>query len=511
MSTQSRCKELMIQALHSTVLCRIIIYLGCFLRTYAFISNRSLSGDEARFANELNFGGLSFLSLIQKVHYPIGFVFVEKSSIQTFINNEYFLRLWPFVCGIVSLFLFYTVAKKYLIKWTVPFAVFLFSLSPQLINYSIEAKPYMSDVVVTLLLLIMCAHIQEKEMTVSRGIFYSAIGACAIYFSYPAVFVLAGIGCAFFVISFYKKQWRKMAQLVPIGLMWIISFISTYVVSLRFIEKLNYLVNYWDWHFVPLPFKTFADIKIFSDLLVSFFSDPLGIYFHGLGIALFLIGCIAMYVRRKRILLIVLSPVPFVLIAYSLHKYPFSGRLLLFLVPLALLIIANGFYFIVTLLSRNRFQIGIIIGGLLILPSLITTSQQVVNKYRAWEVREVMAVLDEHIREGDYICLYHWANAPFQYYIKRYNAIQKQEKNIHCIMPSYDDWNQYWYRLSLLRGKKRVWMVFCGVYSQSGVDEEMLMLYYLDILGKRVGSMKTIGASLYLYDLSLNKSDEEAA
>lgn len=73
-----------------------------------YLYNRSLWADEAVLA--LNIVNRSYLELLQPLDYdqaaPIGFLIVEKFAVQLFGDNEYSLRLFPLLSGIISLLLF---------------------------------------------------------------------------------------------------------------------------------------------------------------------------------------------------------------------------------------------------------------------------------------------------------------------------------------------------------------------------------------------------------------------
>src|SRR5947208_3639344 len=77
----------------------IIICLGIILRCGQYLANRSLWLDESFLA--LNIVQRSFSQLLQPLSYgqgaPIAFLLVEKSFLQAFGNNEYTLRLFPFL------------------------------------------------------------------------------------------------------------------------------------------------------------------------------------------------------------------------------------------------------------------------------------------------------------------------------------------------------------------------------------------------------------------------------
>ncbi len=66
-------------------------------------------------------------------------------------------RLIPLVCGIASMFLMRSVARRYLTPRAVPIAVGLFALDDWLLYYSAEIKQYSSDVALTLVALLLAA------------------------------------------------------------------------------------------------------------------------------------------------------------------------------------------------------------------------------------------------------------------------------------------------------------------------------------------------------------------
>ena len=59
--------------------------------------------------------------------------------------SEFALRLFPFLCGLASLLLFWRLAVRVLDGYAVPVAVGLFSIGVPLVNYSAEVKQYGVD------------------------------------------------------------------------------------------------------------------------------------------------------------------------------------------------------------------------------------------------------------------------------------------------------------------------------------------------------------------------------
>ena len=131
---------------------------------------------------------------------------VEKLAVQIFGNSEYALRLFPLLSGIISLLLFYQLAKRFLRGYAVPIALaFLASLN-QLVYYATELKQYSSDVAVTLFSCLLVTEIFRKKLSINRVIFFSVLGALTIWFSHPAILVLAGFGASYLLVNFFKNK-----------------------------------------------------------------------------------------------------------------------------------------------------------------------------------------------------------------------------------------------------------------------------------------------------------------
>lgn len=93
-----------------------LILWGIIVRLAQYLINRSLWADEAVLA--LNIINRNYLQLTETLDYeqgaPIGFLWVEKFILQLLGNNEYALRLFPLIAGMISLFLFWQLAQKIL-------------------------------------------------------------------------------------------------------------------------------------------------------------------------------------------------------------------------------------------------------------------------------------------------------------------------------------------------------------------------------------------------------------
>ena len=478
----------------------IIICFGIILRSVQYLINRSLWMDESFLA--LNIIDRSFLELLEPLDYnqscPVGFLMLEKVSAQAFDNSEYALRLFPLFFGIISLFLFYSLTKRLLEQEAVPIALGLFATSTPLIYYSSEVKQYSSDVSIAIILYLVTIEIQSKRLDARHIFLFGIIGAIAIWFSYPSTFILAGVGSSITLFCIARKEWTKIGRFSIAYSLWALSFVACYLVCLRNISNNDSLLNYWSGSFMPFPPLSFRDARWFVDTFFRIFNNPVGLSLSGIAALTFLIGCAYMFSEKREMFFILISPAFFALLASSQHKYPFSGRLLLFIVPSLLIFIAEGAKQIRDKTRHSLAIIGATLMVLLFFHPLFSASYHLIKPKKREEIKPVINHVYKHWEDGDILYLYYGAWPAFEYYSK-INDFNKSNyiKGIY----SRGNWNNYLEDLNKLLNNKRVWILFSHVFTMGGINEEKFFVWYLDSIGTRLDSFKRTGASVYLYDL----------
>ena len=92
-----------------------------------------------------------------------------------------------------------------------------------------------------------------------------------------------------------------------------------------------------------------ADVSLVAEAMANVFINPASVltplslpYTALLASVLALIGCVSLGRRWPGGLFLVISPLVLALAASALHQYPFHGRLVLYLVPTYLLLLAEG-------------------------------------------------------------------------------------------------------------------------------------------------------------------------
>ena len=356
----------------------LAVVIGIILRTIEYADNRPLYQDERSLLENLVGRPLfDFHTILTEEQLaPPGFLVIERMMVRLPLEVKLAGRLVPFVCGIVSMFLFRSVGRRYLTPCAVPIAVGLFALADWMLYYSVEMKQYSGDVALTLVALLLAAgpasRSEDWPATMSRRwlLALAGFGVLGVWFSYPLALVLAGVGTYLIGEAALRRDWNKALAFVAMSVVWASSFAICYKVSHRILSKGQFIWDWWDFAFLPLPPHSIAELKQELWQLVNVTNNPASV-FTPMGVipsaflaaGLFLVGALAMGRRWRGGLYLLLAPLLFVFVASTLHQYPFHGRLLLFVVPTLHLLIGQG---AAALTRRGGPVLTIILGAFLL-------------------------------------------------------------------------------------------------------------------------------------------------
>ena len=519
----------------SKVLLWGIVCLGMILLLAQYLFNRSLWHDEASLA--LNILERSPIELLQPLDdnqaAPPGFLLTGKVLTQIFGGSEYALRVFPLLCGMISLVLFLHLSRHVLPPAEVPMALGLFAISGKFIYYASEVKQYASDVTVALLLYTIALHTLVKHPTSFRIGLFGGIGACAFWFSYPGAFVFISIAIVMAIDWWKKKAWKDLGALAAACGIWLISFGALYSFFLRNTAGNEKLQEYWIWAdaFMPLPPSSVADLMwfvrtflgtiahalefsrpftavlsslkealtgLFSssdipayELMQTLFSGIAWIALYAIATATLITGCFSIYSRKPIIFWFLVGPIGLTLLVSGMRAYPFADRLTLFIMPALFIFWGAGAVRVWENTRKMSPFIGFaLIGVLWINP----VSFHFIYPRTRIETRPVVQYMQQHRQEGDRVYVYYASLRVFGYYSRLYGF---HEDPYIAGTVSTDQYKNYIEDVRQLRGHKRVWLIFSDAYG-----EEALFLYHLNQIGTQLDSFQRVGASVYLYELA---------
>ena len=255
--------------------------------------------------------------------------------------------------------------------------------------------------------------------------------------------------------------------------------------------------------------SSFYDINWMVDALGKFFYRPLGFLgiTDGLAICAFIVGCISLFQRQREKLLLLLSPLIATFFASFLHKFPFRNRLVLFLTPFFILLIAEGIDY---LIQKRRFKFTFIPGVILLIvltfQPVTAASSVLIQPLQRAEIKQVISYVKSNQQPKDILYIFQRGHYQFLYYAEKY-GYQPEDYIIGVDdLDKYDgrklsaaEEERYKQDLNKLRGNKRVWLIFSHAHVSS---ENKMIKSYLDKIGKQIDLFETLGAFVYLYDLS---------
>src|SRR5439155_10942367 len=120
----------------------------------------------------------------------------------------------------------------------------------------------------------------------------------------------------------------------------------------------------------------------------------------GIAAVLFLVGLHGFWKERWPVAVALVLPAVFALLASGLHKYPFSGRLLLFLVPLMLLGVARGAWTVGSALWSSQPVAAAVLLGVLTVAPAVETWQEFRRPMRHEQIVPVLAQVRERWQPG---------------------------------------------------------------------------------------------------------------
>jgi uncharacterized membrane protein len=338
----------------------LLLLAGLALRMRQYLSGRSFWLDEAMLA--LNIVHRDFAGLFRPLDYdqgaPLGFLLLEKLTITLLQNGELTLRLPPFVAGCLALVFFYIFLRRFLSPAGSLPALAFFVFSERLIYYTSELKQYIFDVFVLLALLLVFLYAiprQENQSPPGRAwIGLLLAGILAVWFSHPSVFMLSGIG-----LTLLWQNRHNRRKLIQVGLVitgWLVSFGGVFLASLSSLAANDFLMDYWQDYFMPLP-PWIAPERYLSVLshAITYFGVSIPAWLAGL---IFLGGLIALWRIHPSLASVFGLAVLAAFGASALGKYPLGGRMLLFIAPISLGLLGAAFEGLYRLLLLARLRWG---------------------------------------------------------------------------------------------------------------------------------------------------------
>jgi hypothetical protein len=481
-----------------------LIVAGAALRIHAYAQNASLSIDEAAIARNLAarsftriFGPLDFAQIA-----PPGFLALEKLAMTLFGRSEYALRAVPLALGLMSLWLCWDFARRAVSFWSAVYCLAFVALNPALVAYSVISKQYSGEVAAALLIVWLAARLLGPG-SAREAPWLALTGAAAVLFSFTAVFVLAGASVTLAAHSAFARAHPGSRRLGAIAGFWAVAAVAG-----AWLARLNltasdsaYMHWFWAAGFMPFPPRTTAEATWLWSRMKSLFGQTAHYRATSVWVLLAAAGAYSLARRTWTTASIVLTPAALVVIASAARLYPFaSGRVQLFLLPLLLLVAAEGVGWAWSVACRRVRVVAVLPAAVLMFTAAYATLTEAGSDPRE-ELRPFLEQVTADWRPGDMLYVYYGLGQAFLYYAPRYHIAERDYVVGTC---SRGSGRTYLRELDRLRGRPRVWI---ALPHREDIEVD-LFVRYLDTIGRRLQvanasqAVARPGVVGYLYDLT---------
>ena len=394
------------------------LLLGALWRLLRFGLNFPLWGDEAGSALSLmllDFWDLSG-QLLDNWIAPLGYLWLQWGINQILGFGEMALRLMPLAAGLLAMYLFYRFACKVLSRWEAMLACALFACTYGLVRYSVELRSFSLDVLSAAALISLAHHLALNPEHKRGWQVFFLVSALAMWISYAAVFVGAGVLSVLGVYLIWSQRLNHLKNLLIAGLSLGLSFLAVYFIHISpQIDSATVFLsdqsNQWAGAWPP-----WSQPWLLPWWLLKTHAGPMLSYPNGgnslgsiVSLVLVFIGGISLKRQGKTLLLwLLVSPALMGLAAATLHLHPYGNsiRIMLYLaVSICLLFGAGAVSSLKFLLSRRYVGVGCLaVVGFFMLFSLGGITRDLVKPYKHkddFEVRQAFEDLKTRIGSND--------------------------------------------------------------------------------------------------------------
>lgn len=480
--------------------------LGVVLRVVRWWDGRSLWRDEAALA--VAFLDRSYRGLLEPLDFDVtagvGFLWLTELAFETLGRDDRALRVWPLLAGLVMLPLFAGVLRRLVSPAAGLVALALLAGLEPLVYYASELKAYAIDAAAAVAVLWAALRAREPGAAGGRLVTLGAIGLVSLALSQPAVFVCAGVAAVGLLERARAGDRRRLLELAAVGALWGVLFLANWWLFLSQARP-GSLVFHWSPGYLPFPPRSGADLAWAPRMAASYFRDPGGIALPWLALAASAVGAVGLARRAPWALALVLAPVGLLVLASALQlypiltspagAYPWIGRLVLFTVPGALLLVAAGLDVLLHAGAPALRVLAALVALALVGPAALEAGRKLVHPPRLQEMREVVRTLAEHAEPDDTLLVYAAARPAMRYYADR--AGLPLDPRVRWIPQNAGAPALHAFLARHARG--RTWLVFAHHPFWPSRQNERIVVPWLEARAKRSLVVRQPGASARLY------------
>lgn len=357
---------------------------------------------------------------------PIVFLWIERLAILVAGVGEQTLRFFPLLTGLALLVVFRRLAERLLDSPGAVLALWCVALSPALIYYSNEVKPYGSDAFLATVLMLAILGVIRAPRAVQAWRRLDAVSAFAALASIASIFVLvASFGALAADRRIRADREGRRETLLALGsalALFAIAFFRSYTAA----AEDDYLRLFWEPSFLT-PFREgFFSHAWYAagTVLEAPFVGSGGLWRDKASLVLIIPLGWGIRIMWRRwggpVVVLLVGPMALALVASALRRYPFAPRLMLFWAPAATILVTAGLLDLPERLRHlTRWSARIfatpLVAIFLVLPAL-GDLRHLVSPDRPQDLAPLFRILEEGRRPGDAVYVFNRSVPAWAYY-----------------------------------------------------------------------------------------------
>jgi hypothetical protein len=441
---------------------------------------------------------------------PKAFLLAQKLAVMAFGPADYVLRLAPFLCSVTAMVGFCRLTQRVLPSSGSLIATLLFATAAPLVAFAGVVKQYSVDVCAAVCLSWLALDLVTFPVSERKAWRAGFAGAVLQTFSQPAVLMAAALaGPVMLWMSTDPPYARRRRVAIVVGL-WGASAVAMTAWALATMTPatMSYMHVYWADGFVPTLARATAVWWPWPNVRLLFGSGnqaSLAYPFSPLYPILAALGFCILLVHQRRLAVILLAPLVVTLGAAIAHQYPFSDRLILFLVPSVMIAIGAVGAAVYAFVARYSTPVAVLAVMALVIPAT-TAVTRLPPPYRVEDVKSVLAHVQTRRQANDSLYVYYGAAPGMSLYASAHGF----SRDAYAIGGCHrGDSRRYLQELDTFRGRSRVWIVLTHALRNYREREDIVA--YLDAIGTRLDAVNVASRAVgrnplpaegFLYDLS---------
>jgi hypothetical protein len=405
----------------AAIILAVIVVSGVVFRLAEYAGDRSLWLDEAmlyRNVHTLPLGELVAGRLRGDQCAPGGFLLATRAVMAVAGDSELALRFIPQAAGLALLITLAALAWRRLNCVGMATCVALAAWSWLLVYYSGEFKQYSLDALIGLLLFALGLDVLGRPFSTRRAVGVGLAGLAALFFSQPALFILAALGTVGLASAVRQRCRPEAVRWVLAGAAWVALFAGQMWVgydsvlgdqALRDYHR-ELILNPWTWEQISGALEQgLLNTWVLATSAQDYWAWALVVA----------LGGWAAWRRERREVFLIGGTFGFTLAASLLGVYPLAPRLLLFLLPLLFWLAGRGMGWVAESWQGKAAPLAGLLAAILLWPMLSDSVAEAHDPIHREHLRPVLARVAAAARPGDVILVWGPTAPAFEYYWPR--------------------------------------------------------------------------------------------